>query len=181
MITRALATSLLLLMLCSLRCGSLIGISSAQTPAPTVQPSPASGSETQASPLMPGISISLYVNSADKEHFETVLKRAIYLRDTDPRVRLTSVFHIGDYRNVSPEVEEALRKRAIYFSGIVSTPKSIAASTSPTWVIRTPSSDHIIEGPIPIEDCFDRVGGYQEPRARRSRVAASPTARVKEF
>ena len=158
-----------------------ISTSSAQTPATTSQPSPASAPLGEGASLLPGVSITLYVNSADKEHFEAVVKRALYLRDTDPRVRLAAVFHIGDYRNIAPEIEEALRKRDIYFAGIGFMPKSIGASTSPTWVLRTPTIDHIIEGPIPIEDCLDSQGDYQEPKARQKAVTTSPTPRVKEF
>lgn len=160
-----------------LRCAQ----SSAQVPVGMGTAVPTQGVELSTGSLVPGVSIVLYVSSLDKTHFESVVKRALYVRDTDPRVRLSAVFHLGDYRNISPEMEEAFRKRAIYFAAIPALPKALAAASSPTWVIRTPQTDHIVEGPVPIEDCFDSHGAYQEPKPSQATKVPSPTPGVKEF
>jgi hypothetical protein len=131
--------------------------------------------------LKPGISIILYVNSADKIHFESVVNRAIYLRDNDPRFRLSAIFHVGDYRNVSDSLKDSLQKRAIYLEGISHVPLPMAAETSPLWLIRTPDADHFVEGPVQIERCLDESGGYREPTQSKETPVPSPTAGVKQF
>ena len=152
----------------------------AQNPPSDMSEPPSSPSQSIGY-LKPGVSIILYVNSADKTHFESVVNRAMYLRDKDPRFRLSAIFHVGDYQNVSEGLKEALRKRAIHLEGLSHMPTTIGAETSPLWLIRTPDADHFVEGPIQIERCLDEVGGYREPESSKETPMPSATAGVKQF
>ena len=152
----------------------------AQNP-PSDPSGPASSSSQSIGYLTPGVSIILYVNSADKTHFESVVNRAISLRDKDPRFRLSAIFHVGDYQNVSEALKEALRKRAIHLEGLSHMPTTIGAETSPLWLIRTPDVDHLVEGPIQIERCLDEMGEYRDPESSTEPPMPSATAGVKQF
>ena len=77
---------------------------------------------------------------------------------------ITSVSHIGDYRNVSPEMESELAKRQIKLLAAAEPPSSARVSVSPAWIIQTKQGTHIAEGTVAIHSFFDEFGEYN-PKA----------------
>lgn len=122
---------------------------------------PAQGAQHKATPTAKKrrIVVSVFVSSADKEHFTKVLEEVIALHD-ERTAFVTSVSHIGDYRNVSPEMENELAKRQIKLLAAAEPPSSARVTVSPAWIIQTKQGTHIAEGTVAIHSFFDEFGEY---------------------
>lgn len=68
------------------------------------------------------INAMLYVNSRDKAHFESMIKEAIRVQDRSARIRVLGVYHVGDYRNVEPWVQDELKNDALILRPCTSYP-----------------------------------------------------------
>lgn len=107
--------------------------------------------------------ITVYVNSVDKEHLAKVVEEVYGLND-EKTAFITSLNHIGDYRNITPEIESELSKRKIRLLSATEPPYAAQVTVSPTWIIETPKGVHIAEGIIPIHAFFDEFGEYDPKR-----------------
>ena len=114
------------------------------------------------------IVISVYVNSADKEHLAKVLEEVYALNDGKTAF-VTSLNHIGDYRNITPEMESELLQRKIPLYAVIEAPYNAQVTVSPAWIIQTKKGVHIAEGVIPIHSYFDEFGEYN-PKQRNESV-----------
>ena len=128
---------------------------------------PAQGTQHKATPTPKKrrIVVSVYVSSADKEHLTKVLEEVLALHD-ERTAFITSVNHIGDYRNVSPEMESEFAKRQIKLMAAAEPPSSTQVSVSPAWIIQTKQGTHIAEGTIAIHSFFDEFGEYNPKGSR---------------
>jgi hypothetical protein len=122
---------------------------------------PAHGGERKAtpSPKKRSIVVSVYVSSGDKEHLTKVLEEVLALHD-ERIAFITSVSHIGDYRNLSAEMESELAKRQIKLLAATQPPSGAQVSVSPAWIIQTKQGTHIAEGTVAIHSFFNEFGEY---------------------
>ncbi len=122
------------------------------------------------------IVMTVYVSSADKEHLSKVLQE-VYAVNDQRTAFIVSLNHIGDYGNVTPEMESELSKRKIQLLAAAEPPSAAQVAVSPTWIIQTQKGTHIAEGVIPIHSYFDEFGEYDPQR----RTDANPKASVEGF
>ncbi len=111
--------------------------------------------------------ISVFVNSLDREHFGRVVQEVVRLHDAH-RAVFAGIFHIGDYEAVTPEVEKELSKRKISIYQLTSVLPELFAEVSPTWVVSTREGRHVAEGFLEIERFFDEWGEYNPKRGEES-------------
>ena len=129
-----------------------------------IQPvSQSPGQSTSANAQKRRILISLYVNSADKQHLNKVIEEALTLND-EKRAFVVSIHHIGDYQNVSQDMEAELAKRKIQLLAVSELPSNVHATVSPTWIIQTQQGTHIAEGIIDIHSYLNEYGEYDPKR-----------------
>ena len=103
--------------------------------------------------------VAVYVNSLDKQHFRSVIEEVVRLHD-QKLAFVTSVYHIGDYQAITPEVSSAMAKRGISIVQLGGPPPQLQTITSPTWEIRTKQGRHIAEGVIRIRESLNEWGEY---------------------
>lgn len=124
---------------------------------------------------------TLYVNSLDKAHLENVMKKVVRLAERDSKVRVSEVFHIGDYRNVSQAMKDDMARFKIFFGAMPVVPPHLQATDSPTWVITDKGGVHIVEGILDIDKCIDRNGQYQQPERSMFEPTPAPTIGMEGF
>jgi hypothetical protein len=107
--------------------------------------------------------MSVYVNSTDKEHLQNVLREVFTLAD-EKFSFITVLNHIGDYRNVTPEIESELAKRKIQLLAVSEPPPDLNVTASPAWIIQTQQGTNIAEGIIEIHSFFNEFGEYDPKR-----------------
>ena len=115
------------------------------------------------------IVLSLYVNSLDKQHLEQVIAVALRIMD-EKRGLVIKVQHVGDYRNVSPELQAELTKRGIQLYAAGLPDESFQITTSPAWFIYTPQGERIVEGMIDIGRFIDEWGEYRAVAADEPQI-----------
>jgi len=111
--------------------------------------------------------VSVYVNSQDKEHFKRTIAETLALHDSQ-KVFISTVQHIGDYNNVTPEQEEELSRRDITIIASSRPPAEANVTTSPTWVITARNGVHIAEGIFSISHLFNEYGDYDPKLANKT-------------
>jgi len=125
--------------------------------------------------------ISLYVSSQTKGHFETAVRKAFRVAETNRNIKLAEIYHIGDYRNVSPSIENEAKSRGIVLVGLRQVPSLWQVKDSPVWILRDGNGEHIVEGLMQIERCISSQGDYKEPERSMFEAPATPTIGVKSF
>ena len=118
------------------------------------------------------IVMTVYVSSADKDHLSKVLEE-VYAVNDERTAFIISLNHIGDYRNITPEMESELSKRHIQLLAAAEPPSAAQVTVSPTWIIQTQKGTHIAEGVIPIHLYFDEFGEYDPQRRNDSNPKTS--------
>jgi hypothetical protein len=138
---------------------------SPQQPRPTMQQSPSSNIRNQGrgSQRKRRIVLSVYVNSVDKEHLAEVLTEVLALND-EKTAFISSFNHVGDYKNVTPEMEGELTKRGIKIVAVSEPPYAAQVTVSPAWFIQTQKGTHIAEGIVSIHSFFNEYGEYEPKR-----------------
>ena len=130
---------------------------------------------TKRRSAIPSTTLSLYVNSKDKEHLQRVLEKA---RDVAKREYLyfTTVYHVGDYRNVPPELQKKLAEVGVQMHPLGQVPPIFPVSQSPAWIFHSKEGYQIVEGTLDIEQFFDTAGKFREPKnfVDTSNVQATP-------
>ena len=112
-----------------------------------------------------GTVISVHVSSADREHLAKVVDEVLALYDGKTAF-ITSVNHIGDYKNVTPEMEGELARRNIKLIAAAETPYTAHVTVSPAWIIKTKEGTHIAEGIVEIHSFFNEFGEYSSKQVR---------------
>jgi ABC-type multidrug transport system ATPase subunit len=138
----------------------------------------ASNSQRQATSVAKkrGVIISVHVSSADKEHLAKVFDEVFVLNDGKTAF-ITSVSHIGDYKNVTPEMEGELARRNIRLLAAAEPPYAAHVTVSPAWIIQTKQGTHIVEGIIDIHSFFNEFGEYSSKQVSDK----GPTTSVEGF
>lgn len=113
--------------------------------------------------------LSLYVNSLDKQHLEQVIAVALRIMD-EKRGLVIKVQHVGDYRNVSPELQAELAKRGIQLYAAGLPDESFQITTSPAWFLYSPQGVRIVEGMIDIGRFIDEWGEYRAVAADEPQI-----------
>lgn len=113
--------------------------------------------------------LTVYVNSADKQHFERVIESTLIIAQK-AQFYVASVVHIGDYRNVSEAVEQDVKGMGIALHAAGSPPPSLGISRSPAWVLYTPQGIHIVEGVVQFERFMTPMGEFSQ----QQQVAPAP-------
>jgi hypothetical protein len=124
---------------------------------------------------------TLYVNSLDKAHFESVMRKVVSFAERDSKMRVTQVFHIGDYRNVSQAIKDDMARNKIFLGAMPVVPPHLQATDSPTWVINDKSGTHIVEGILDIDKCIDKDGQYRQPEPSMFQPEPQPTMGMQGF
>lgn len=125
--------------------------------------------------------LTLYVSSQSRGHFESAVRKAFRLAESNRNVRLGGIYHIGDYRNVSPSIQSDAKAKGVLLLGMQQVPAMWGVKDSPAWILRDSTGEHIIEGLLNIERCVSPQGEYREPEASIFEAAATPTMGVKNF
>ncbi len=89
--------------------------------------------------------VELYVNSADANHLNQVVVKALELRRKG-KIFLIGISHIGDYRTLSPEARDELAKLQIRYTAAPSVLYGEHIKLSPTWAFVSPEGARLVEG-----------------------------------
>lgn len=125
--------------------------------------------------------VTLYVSSQSRGHFESVVRKAFHLAESNRNIRLGGIYHIGDYRNVPPSVESDAKAKGVVLLGLLQVPPMWSVKDSPVWIIRDSNGEHVVEGLLNIERCVTPQGEYKEPESSMFAAPATPTMGVKNF
>ncbi len=125
--------------------------------------------------------LSLYVSSQTKGHFETAVREAFRVAETNRNIKLAEIYHVGDYRNVSPSIESEATAKGIVLVGLSQVPSIWPVKDSPVWILRDGNGEHVVEGLMQIERCITPQGEYKEPERSMFEAPATPTIGVKSF
>lgn len=146
--------------------------------------SPPVSSEPHAAAQTPGATrtrVILYVSSKDRRHFELVMRQAFQLSSKRQDVTVAEIYHVGDYRNVSPQILNEAQARKIFLTAVSQVPSRLNVESSPAWILRDSRGEHIVEGFLGIESCVGPKGEYQEPERAIVEAPAGLTTGVKAF
>lgn len=89
--------------------------------------------------------LELFVNSADANHLNQVVARAITLHKRG-RIYLFGISHIGDYRTLSAENRAELEQLDIRYTAAPSVIYGEHIKQSPTWAFVSPEGSRLVEG-----------------------------------
>lgn len=110
---------------------------------------------------VPATTLMLFVSSMDKQHVRSVLKKAIEVVKKDDAF-LTTVFHIGDYRNIPEELATILDLYGVAVAPMPAPPEELALTQSPAWVFQNKEGVQIVEGAMDVEQFHDSEGNFKE-------------------
>lgn len=111
---------------------------------------------------VPATTLMLFVSSIDKHHVRSVLKKAIEVAKKDEAF-LTTVFHIGDYRNIPDDLAATLDLYGVAVAPMPAPPEELALTQSPAWVFQNKDGVQIVEGAVDVEQFYDSEGNFKEP------------------
>jgi len=123
---------------------------------------PAGVPQAQVQRRGPRVIAYVYVNSADPAHLRSVIESVVRLSDSKLGL-VSTVYHVGDYRNISPEIAGALARRGIILFAATSVYQPEPITASPAWFVSTPKGYHIIEGVVRLEELFNPFGEFEPP------------------
>jgi len=137
------------------------------------------------SPFKDRILAIVFVNSINKQHFDQVITRILTVQ-RQGKIRIVSVAHIGDYRNVDKKQIEALKHVGIIFGAVSELPQGLPADTSPAWGVMTPESRkkkaaYIIQGYLEPELFFNQAGNFEIPAGMQVADDTSKEGKLGEF
>lgn len=101
--------------------------------------------------------VHAYISSIDRSHFEAAAASVLRLHD-ERRATVAAVFHVGDYRSVTPEIESEFARRRIPFAATLLVPPELGIQLSPAWVVITEEGPHLLEGFISISPAINEWG-----------------------
>jgi hypothetical protein len=135
----------------------------AQQPPPVAIPSLPPGIDPAAIRVLPEVSagkdgelpeqqptVILYVNSKDAAHLNVVVENALRLAQKR-RIALQTIYHIGDYRTLSPENAALAKKLGIRYEAATRVGYSRGITMSPTWIFVKNGEPRVVEGYMTIE------------------------------
>ena len=101
--------------------------------------------------------VELYVNSADTNHVNQVVARAVSLHKKG-RIFLIGISHIGDYRTLSPENSAEIERLTIRYTAVASVAYGDHIKSSPVWAFVSPEGARLVEGCLDPERYIDSNG-----------------------
>jgi hypothetical protein len=118
-------------------------------------------------PLQEKIQALVYVNSANKEHFDRVVAKVLAVQK-QRKIHIYALMHLGDYRNVDPKQQQDLTNAGIVVTSLTQLPEKLPATQSPVWGLMTPESRtqqlaYVIEGYMEPELFFNQAGQFEIP------------------
>lgn len=111
---------------------------------------------------VPSTTLLLFVNSKDKQHLRSVLKKAVDVARKNDAF-LATIFQLGDYRNVPEELAATLHSFGVSIIPLPTLPEDLAITQSPAWVFRSQAGVQVVEGTLAIEQFYDSEGNFKEP------------------
>jgi hypothetical protein len=120
------------------------------------------------------MAVSVYVNSLDQAHLAAVLETVSRLVDSKVAL-VTLVVHVGDYRNVSEEQAQALKRRRVMLMPSSSVIAPVPVSVSPAWFIQTKEGGYVVEGVVNVDAMVNSFGEF-DPKAIPRDLAAPELA-----
>lgn len=108
------------------------------------------------------LSAVVYVNSQDKDHCDSVLKRVLRLH-TARRLSAITVLFMGTYKNISHGYSEMLERAGISLDPIFSMPKELPIERSPAWIISDAKKYYLLDGVFEPERFFTPNGIFIPP------------------
>ena len=136
-----------------------------------VQQSPRAGSQEPRN-AMSG-QLVVYVNSLDKEHFDRVVEHALGLLGK-AEFYISSIVHIGDYRNISDRVKENAKRANIALYAASAPPEWLGITRSPAWVLYKTDGVHIVEGVVHFDRFINPMGEFS-PQQQVKAALPTPT------
>jgi hypothetical protein len=124
---------------------------------------------------------TVYVNSLDLNHFNEVVAEVFRLHD-ERIAFVRSVFHIGSYKSITPELNTEFRKRNIELeqrTPPTAPPVEMNVTHSPAWLLVTKEGMHIVEGEMSLRDYIDEFGEVKVPSPNHQQNLA-PTPLTEE-
>lgn len=122
--------------------------------------------------------VMLVVNSKDEAHLNTVIKKALSLVSSQA-IFMSAIFHIGDYRTLSPTHKEMLQRLTIMYVPAAMAPFVQDARVSPTWVFFTKDGIRVVEGVMNVEKFIAASGEYRDPE--KVDAVSAPTDKLAGF
>lgn len=118
---------------------------------------------------------TVYVNSLDLTHFNEVVAEIFRLHDQ--RIAFVrSVFHIGSYKSIKPELAAEFKKRNIELeqrTPPTAPPPEMNVTSSPAWLLVTKEGIHIVEGEVSLKNYIDEFGEVKLPRTKHEPTLAT--------
>jgi hypothetical protein len=108
--------------------------------------------------------VELYVNSADTNHLNLAVSRAVELHKKR-KIFLIGISHIGDYRTLSPDMSAELTRLAIRYTAAPSVLYGEHIKQSPTWAFVSPEGARLVEGCIDPER-YINTNGAEPPTTK---------------
>lgn len=122
--------------------------------------------------------VFLYVNSKDVAHLNSVVENALRLAQKR-RIRLLTIYQIGDYRTLSPENAAWAKKLGIGYEAATKVAYSRGITMSPTWIFVKNGEPRVVEGYMNIEP-FIATEGLPPPAMKLDGID-KPQGELKGF
>jgi hypothetical protein len=130
-----------------------------------------------ALPSLPPM-VFLYVNSKDGVHLNAIVEKALRLAQRN-RIHLQTIYHIGDYRTLSPENADLAKRLGIPYEAATKVAYSRGITMSPTWIFVKNGENRVVEGYTNIEP-FITTEGLPLPAAKLDAIG-KPQGELKGF
>lgn len=108
--------------------------------------------------------VELFVNSADANHLNQVVARAVSLHKKG-RIFLIGISHIGDYRTLSAENNAEITQSGIRYTAVPSVAYGDHIKSSPVWAFVSPEGARLIEGCLDPER-YINTNGAEPPTTK---------------
>ncbi len=87
----------------------------------------------------------VYANSSDREHFNRLVN-AVLKAKAAGKVRISVVFHVGDYRNITLTQKATLQQDGIFLAALPAVPQHLSGLVSPVWEVHASDRNVLFSG-----------------------------------
>jgi hypothetical protein len=122
--------------------------------------------------------VFLYVNSKDTAHLNSVVENALRFAQKR-RLRLGTIYQIGDYRTLSSENTALAQKLGVRYEAATKVGYSRGITMSPTWIFVKNGEPRVVEGYMNIEPFIATEG--LPPPAMKLDAIDTPHGELKGF
>jgi hypothetical protein len=89
--------------------------------------------------------VIVYGNSSDREHFNRLVN-ALRKAKAAGRARVSIVFHVGDYRNITSTQKASLQQDGIFLEALPAVPQDFNGLSSPVWEVHASNRKFLFSG-----------------------------------